>query len=50
MPKVRVDKLEMYYEVHGNGFPLVMIGGYGGSSEGWDVPVPRVRELSKHTK
>jgi pimeloyl-ACP methyl ester carboxylesterase len=50
MPRVRVDDLEMYYEVHGNGFPLVLISGYSASSESWDVLVPRVRELSKHYK
>ena len=50
MPKVRVNDLEMYYEMHGNGFPLVMISGYGGSTESWDVLVPRVRDLSKHYK
>jgi pimeloyl-ACP methyl ester carboxylesterase len=48
MPRVRVDDLEMYYEMHGNGFPLVMISGYSGSSESWDALVPRVRDLSKH--
>jgi 3-oxoadipate enol-lactonase len=48
MPRVRVDDLEMYFEVHGNGFPLVLISGYSGSSESWDVLVPRVRDLSKH--
>jgi pimeloyl-ACP methyl ester carboxylesterase len=50
MPRVRIDDLEMYYEVYGNGFPLVLISGYSGSSEGWDARVPRVRELSKHYK
>ena len=48
MPRVQIDDLEMYYEVHGNGFPLVLISGYSGSSESWDVLVPRVSELSKH--
>jgi pimeloyl-ACP methyl ester carboxylesterase len=50
MPRARVDNLELYYEVHGNGFPLVLISGYSGSSESWDVLVPRVRDLSKHYK
>jgi len=50
MPTVRVDDLEIYYEVHGNGFPLVLISGYSASSESWDVLVPKVRELSKHYK
>lgn len=48
MPKVGVDGIEMYYEVHGNGFPLVLISGYGGSSEGWDMLAPKVKELSRH--
>jgi len=50
MPKVKINDLEMYYEVHGNGFPIILISGYSGSSEGWDVLVPRVSELSKHYK
>jgi pimeloyl-ACP methyl ester carboxylesterase len=47
---VKIKDLEMYYEVHGNGFPLIMITGYSGSVEGWDVLVPRVSDLSKHYK
>jgi len=50
MPRVKINDLEMYYEVHGNGFPLILISGYSGSSEGWDVLVPRVSDLSKHYK
>jgi hypothetical protein len=30
----------MYYEVHGKGFPLVMIIGYTADSEDWDAFVP----------
>ena len=33
MPKV--NDIEMYYEVHGEGTPLVLIQGYGGSSTDW---------------
>lgn len=36
MPKVQVGKINIYYEIHGNGFPLVMIMGLGGSSAAWD--------------
>jgi hypothetical protein len=25
MPKVKVNDIQIYYEVHGEGFPLVMI-------------------------
>jgi pimeloyl-ACP methyl ester carboxylesterase len=48
MPKVKVNDIQIYYEVHGAGFPLVMIQGAGGYLEGWD---PRLVEgLSKHFK
>ena len=35
MPKVKVNDIEMYYEVYGEGTPLVLIQGYGGSSADW---------------
>jgi pimeloyl-ACP methyl ester carboxylesterase len=48
MPKVKVDDIQIYYEVKGEGFPLVMINGLGGNLEGWD---PRLVEgLSKGFK
>ena len=27
MPKVKVNDIQMFYEVHGEGFPLIMIQG-----------------------
>ena len=48
MPKVKVNDIQIYYEVHGEGFPLVMIYGSTGRLDGWD---PRLVEgLSKHFK
>jgi len=48
MPKVKVNDIQMYYEVKGKGFPLVMISGLGGNLAGWD---PRsIRALSKKFK
>ena len=48
MPKVKVNDIQMYYEVKGEGFPLVMIQGLGGNLECWN---PRLVEgLSKHFK
>ena len=35
MPKVKFNDIEMYYEVYGEGTPLVLIQGYGGSSADW---------------
>jgi pimeloyl-ACP methyl ester carboxylesterase len=48
MPKVKVNDIQMYYEVKGEGFPLVMIMGLGGNLQGWD---PRlIKTLSKKFK
>jgi 3-oxoadipate enol-lactonase len=48
MPKVRVNDIQICYEVHGEGFPLIMIMGLGGNIDWWD---PRmIRELSKRFK
>jgi 3-oxoadipate enol-lactonase len=40
----------MYYEVHGEGYPLIMINGYSGTSQGWNNIVPILDDLSKHYK
>ena len=48
MPKVKVNDIQIYYEVHGEGFPLLMIMGLGGNVDWWD---PRmIQELSKNFK
>jgi len=36
LPRVRVGEIYLYYESHGDGFPLVMIMGLGGPVETWD--------------
>lgn len=44
-PKVKVNDIQIFYEVHGEGSPLVMIMGLGANIDWWD---PRlVQELSK---
>jgi len=40
MPKVRVNDIDMYYEIHGQGFPLVFIAGFGCASWLWFRQVP----------
>jgi pimeloyl-ACP methyl ester carboxylesterase len=45
MPKVRVNDIRIYYEVHGEGFPLIMIMGLGGNIDWWDPQM--IQELSK---
>jgi pimeloyl-ACP methyl ester carboxylesterase len=40
MPLARVRDIEMYYEVHGEGFPLVLIRGFGSNADHWYCQVP----------
>jgi pimeloyl-ACP methyl ester carboxylesterase len=40
MPKVKVGDINMYYEVHGNGEPFVMICGQGGSTQDFAPLIP----------
>ena len=36
MPNVKVDDVQIYYELHGDGFPLMMINGLGGHVDTWN--------------
>lgn len=40
MPKAKVNDIELYYEVHGGGTPLVLISGLGYSMWQWHLMVP----------
>jgi len=40
MPTVKVDDINIYYETHGEGEPLVLIMGYGGHSGWWAPQIP----------
>ncbi|MBL7204202.1 MAG: alpha/beta fold hydrolase [Desulfobacteraceae bacterium] len=40
MPKVHVNDIEMYYEIRGQGVPLVLIHGLGSSARDWEAQVP----------
>jgi pimeloyl-ACP methyl ester carboxylesterase len=48
LPKVKVDGVNLYYEIHGDGFPLLMIQGLSENVYWWDQPV--IDGLSKHLK
>lgn len=50
MTKVRVNDIQIYYEVKGKGFPLVMVNGLGGNLDGWENYHPLVEELSRELK
>jgi 3-oxoadipate enol-lactonase len=47
MPKMQLGKIHLYYEVHGEGQPLVFIHGLGSSTLDWESQVP---EFSKTYK
>jgi pimeloyl-ACP methyl ester carboxylesterase len=40
MPKANVNGVNIYYEVHGKGVPLVMIQGFGGDHKAWFFQTP----------
>ena len=40
MPRVKVNDIQMYYEIHGQGFPLILIAGYGCGSWLWFKQLP----------
>ncbi len=40
MPKVKVNGIQLYHEVHGQGEPLVLIMGLGASTLGWNMQIP----------
>ncbi len=44
MPKVQTNGIELYYEVHGSGKPLVLISGLGYSLWQWHRMVPLLAE------
>ena len=48
MPRVGVNDIQMYYEVNGEGFPLVMIMGLSGSLDWWDPSM--IQGLSKNLR
>lgn len=44
MPKIQSNNINLYYEVHGDGQPLLFIHGLGSSERDWELQVP---EFSK---
>lgn len=45
MPRTNVGNIELYYEDHGSGDPLLLIMGLGADANGWMFQTP---ELAKH--
>lgn len=48
MPKVKVNDINIYYEIHGKGYPFLLIRGL--SSDVYRWPPDFIAELSKHFK
>jgi len=40
MPTVQVNDINIYYEIHGEGEPLVLIMGLGANATGWEIQIP----------
>ena len=49
MPKVKVKDIQMYYEIRGEGFPLLLIMGFLGNADCWD-PLYFIPKLSERFK
>jgi pimeloyl-ACP methyl ester carboxylesterase len=48
MPKIKVNEINIYYEIHGDGYPLVMIMGFTGTANFWSPFL--IDGVSKHFK
>ncbi|MEE9378603.1 MAG: alpha/beta hydrolase [Candidatus Lokiarchaeia archaeon] len=48
MPKIKVNDINIYYESHGDGFPLIMIFGLSVCLKVWDAPL--ISAVSKRFK
>ncbi len=40
MPKTNVRDIDIYYEIHGEGFPLILIRGLGSNADHWYAQLP----------
>jgi len=47
MPLANVNKIKIFYEIHGEGYPVIMHHGYGATGDIW---IGQVGELSKQFK
>ncbi|MCK5684085.1 alpha/beta hydrolase, partial [bacterium] len=45
MPQIKTNNVDLYYEIHGKGTPLLLIAGMASDSQSWQ---PVVKELSQH--
>lgn len=50
MPKVKVGDVNMYYEIHGEGEPLLLIMGHSGTTALWGPTIPILSLFSESHK
>ncbi|MFW9819366.1 MAG: alpha/beta fold hydrolase [Candidatus Thorarchaeota archaeon] len=48
MPSVKVDDINIYYEIHGEGYPFILLRGLSSSLNSW--PPYSIAQFSKHFK
>ena len=48
MPKVKVNDINIYYEIYGEGYPFILIRGLSSSLDSW--PPYSIKQFSKHFK
>jgi len=41
MPTMKINDIDIYYEIHGEGEPLLLIHGLGSSSRDWEYQIPQ---------
>jgi len=44
MPKITVNDIQLYYETHGDGPPVLFVHGLGSSTRDWELQVPAFAE------
>ena len=44
MPKALINGINLYYEVHGKGEPLVLIQGFAGGAQAWGLQINAFRK------
>ena len=47
MPTLSCNNLNLYYEIHGQGEPLLLIMGLGGQTNHWSLQIPLLKEYYK---
>ncbi len=45
MPRISANDINLYYEEHGEGKPLVLIHGLGSSTQDWESQSTRVFQI-----